>query len=983
MTKRQANRLRTNIWHRTFFALALLALVAALGSSAARADDTADEADYRFRRGATLYRAGHVDEALSEFLASNRLVRNRNVIFNIARCFEQLKMFNEAWRFYSEVQNDVMPSEDRKDLEASMERLKPQLALLEVKADPAGASVYINRKDLGVRGQTPLTLALKPGKETAIIEAPGYKPRTVEVSLATGRTSKVGVALERIYSKLDAQGEPSTFELRVDDADGEVLLEKSGRAPILPGHHIVYVNAPGYLGQQLSVDVSAQEMAHLKFKLLPIPLPSGTLVVKANLDGALVRVDGREVGFTPGVIDGVTAGVRKVEISYESRETVVRMVEVKVNERTFVEARLRYAQPKIIAAERKLTRAEDAPASITVITGDEIRAFGYATLAEALRSVRGLYVTDDHTYSSLGVRGFSTPSTYGNRVLVLNDGHITNEVSYDESFIGREFDADLSEVDRIEIIRGPGSVLYGSAAFFAVINVVHSTPLEGNHVRAGATVGNYGEEYGHLSLSSAGENGYAWLRGSAANVDGNTSYLQPVASGQPAVAQNLDGEQSAHGDVRARWNDFSLLASYTSRKKNVPTGAFDTVFNAPGTQAIDRRAFVEANYDHSFGSGLGLDARLAYDAYRYDGYYNYTVGPGVDTTQADWLTGELRVRLPEFFKNHIFIGGEAQDRFRIHITSSAGGATVFDNGATGAINSGGAPDSESVYSAYVGDELTFGKRLRINAAVRMDDHTDLKNPIVFDPRVAVIAQFYEDGTTKFLFGQAFRAPGLGELYYTDHTTTAAAPTLDPERVMTAEIEHTHQLNDEVSVLATVFYSRISDLIGNGTAPMNDPTCPGCAQLQNLPGTSISWGVEAEARWQPGAGTLFQLWYAYANATDANGASVPNSLSQAGALRFMYPIVPGTLTFANELIYNGSRLTQEDNPSTPPINVGENLRWNMGIAGVYSKWGIRYGVYAQNLLNEQVQLPGGTEIPTPHHVVPQYGRVIRLTLAGTF
>ena len=56
---------------------------------------------------------------------------------------------------------------------------------------------------------------------------------------------------------------------------------------------------------------------------------------------------------------------------------------------------------------------------------------------------------------------------------------------------------------------------------------------------------------------------------------------------------------------------------------------------------------------------------------------------------------------------------------------------------------------------------------------------------------------------------------------------------------------------------------------------------------------------------------------------------------------------------------------------------------MGITGNYTKWGLRYGVYAQNLLNEMVLLPGGTEIPTPHHVVPQYGRIIRLTLAGTF
>jgi outer membrane receptor protein involved in Fe transport len=331
------------------------------------------------------------------------------------------------------------------------------------------------------------------------------------------------------------------------------------------------------------------------------------------------------------------------------------------------------------------------------------------------------------------------------------------------------------------------------------------------------------------------------------------------------------------------------------------------------------------------------------------------------------------VRFPELLHNKLFIGGEAQDRLRIHITSTAPGTPGFDNDTCAPKC---LPNSERVFSAYLGDELTLGKRLRINGALRLDDHADSFG-VVVNPRVAAIMQLYDDGTTKLIYGQAFRAPGFAERYYTDYTTTAANPGLNPERVASAELEHTHQLTDEVSIMGTAFYSRISDLIGNITLDN------GLAQLQNLRGTALSWGFEAEARWQPGPGTLFEVWYAYANATDENGAQVPNSLSQSGALRLMIPVVPGTLTFANEFIYNGTRPTQEDDPSIVPINVGDSLRWNMGITGNYPKWGVRYGVYAQNLLNEQILLPGGTEIPTPHHVVPQSGRIIRLQLAGTF
>src|ERR1700760_5000473 len=95
----------------------------------------ADEADFRFHRAAKLYGQGKVEEALGEFLASNRLVRNRNVIFNIARCFEQLHKFGEAYRWYTEILNDEMPPADDAALHEALKRLRPSLALLQVESD--------------------------------------------------------------------------------------------------------------------------------------------------------------------------------------------------------------------------------------------------------------------------------------------------------------------------------------------------------------------------------------------------------------------------------------------------------------------------------------------------------------------------------------------------------------------------------------------------------------------------------------------------------------------------------------------------------------------------------------------------------------------------------------------------------------------------------------------------------------------------------
>ena len=120
---------------------------------------------------------------------------------------------------------------------------------------------------------------------------------------------------------------------------------------------------------------------------------------------------------------------------------------------------------------------------MTIVTAEDIRTFGWRTLAEALTSVRGFYTTNDRNYTYVGVRGFGRPSDYNNRVLVLVNGHRFNDNVYDQALVGNEFPIDLALVERIEIIRGPGSALYGTSAFFAVINVVAASGRRGRRQR--------------------------------------------------------------------------------------------------------------------------------------------------------------------------------------------------------------------------------------------------------------------------------------------------------------------------------------------------------------------------------------------------------------------------------------------------------------------------------------------------------------------
>src|SRR5260370_6535735 len=126
----------------------------------------------------------------------------------------------------------------------------------------------------------------------------------------------------------------------------------------------------------------------------------------------------------------------------------------------------------VYGASKFLQKAPDAPASVTVVTAEEIQKYGYRTLADVLRSVPGFYVIYDRNYAYVGVRGLSWPGDYNARILFLLDGHRVNDNIYDGALVGTDFPVELDLIERIEIVRGPSSSVYGTGAFIAVVNVI-------------------------------------------------------------------------------------------------------------------------------------------------------------------------------------------------------------------------------------------------------------------------------------------------------------------------------------------------------------------------------------------------------------------------------------------------------------------------------------------------------------------------------
>lgn len=922
----------------------------------ARADSSADEAEARFRRGAALYRERRYEEALLEFFASQRLVPNRNVVFNIARTYEALARWDEAYRYYYEYRHAEPDADARKVADGKLAEISPRVALLHVESQPPGSTVYVDRRDLGGRGETPLTLALPPGAHHVIVERAGHEPAETDVELARGKQVDTALTLAPIVGTVIVTAKPAG-EVRVDRGDDDVAAPDATTTPatfrLPPGRHSFEVRAAGYRSRRQDVVVSAQSEAQLEIALELIPPPAGTVVVQASVRDALVVVDGQEQGFTPAVMN-LVVGPHVVEVRMEGYEPWRREIDVTEGSRSFMQVNLREREPEVEGATRTAQRVSDAPASVSLVPGAEIHAVGYDVLADALRGVRGFYDSDDRNYRATGIRGFSRPGDYTNRVLVIRDGHVINDDWVGQGFVGRDFSVDLEDVERIEVVRGPGSTFYGPGAFFGVVNVVSLAPGEGPAVRAGAAATSDGgtRAFSRGSTRLAGGVGVS-LSASAYSSEGRTlgfdEFADTASGGWVAGADGEDAEQIA---LRARSGGFSLDARWNRREKQIPTASYETVFDPARyeptggvvTGTVDERTFAEARFEPALGSGRRLILRAWYDRAEYDGRWPYADDEStpeddsflfLDTATSQWFGAEARGATDLPGGQRLTVGGEVAYH---DVTQS------YDDGSEEWID----PHTFVTASAYAVDEVRLGARARLTAGVRLDQ-SGAQEKFSISPRVAAVFSPYEAGRTKLIFGRAFRAPTVYELYYWDNgVTQVQAPDLEPETVWTGEVEHTHAVGDRSYVTASLFGSRISSLINLGE------TDEGLLQYQNSTDDVLAVGGELEGRrtWRSGAYVMSAVSLTTLRTDDDTART--NSTPVVAMARGFWPALRADTGLSAEVIYNGRRRDRMGDYSE------HMLLANLIASGRLGDTRVRFRVGVYNLLDWRYSVPVGEE-----------------------
>lgn len=557
--------------------------------------------------------------------------------------------------------------------------------------------------------------------------------------------------------------------------------------------------------------------------------------------------------------------------------------------------------PTVIGASKHEQKLTEAPSAVSIITREDIQQFGYRTLGDLLRSVRGFYVTHDRAYNFTGLRGVNRPGDFGGRVLINIDGHRLNEPIYDSAFTHNDFMLDLDLVDRVEIIRGPGSSLYGNNAFFTVINVITRRGAEMNGVEAAASGGSYDTFSGRLSYGQKiSTNGFELLlSGTWLDSGGHeTLHFPEFSAVNNGVAEGVDGSsaKSVYGSLS--YGEFTLSGGYIDRQKTVPTAQYGTIFNDPGFHNQDVRGYAELKYAHTFDSDWQVQARGYYDYYKFNGLFPFDYPPVTinrDKMKAQWAGAEMLVSKTLWEKHRLTLGGELREDFQLNV-----GNFDVDPFASYVESS----RDEFSFALYAQDEMRLLTNLTFNAGVRYDHFSTFGDTV--NPRGALVWSPWSEGTVKFLYGEAFRAPNAIELDYIQ-PTYKANPNLGPETIRSYEVVLEQGLAGNLRASGSLYFNQIKGLIGQSLDPNDNLNF-----FDNLQEVEVrGFELELEGRWA--RGLRGRVSYTFAEARDTTTDQIlDNSPRHVGKANVAIPLWREKIYAGLELQAMSSRSTVQGN-----------------------------------------------------------------------
>lgn len=610
----------------------------------------------------------------------------------------------------------------------------------------------------------------------------------------------------------------------------------------------------------------------------------------------------------------------------------------------------------VVTASKIVERVEKTIATTTVVTQEDIRRMGARNLLDVLRTVPGIGVTQ----SALGLREIEVrgiKSQFSEKVLLLLNGHPLDQNLHVGGATYTYDDLPVDTLKRIEIVRGPGSALYGANAFLAVINLITLQAKDLDGVQSSAGWGSFGTQQYRLSAGKGFENGaeaavhfnFTDTDGIGAPITADSLSVQGKSSLAPGPSQLT--EQRNDLEWQLGYGGFKLDGRFINKRM----GAFVGVQYALSDRTL-------RNYDNYFlrlsrawtvGDALTITGQAYYDQLDLNNLLQPTPSQFSQAALTDSRTG-----------------GEVQATYRVSARNTAiGGLSyaresqydVFQSqvGSDPGLLVPGLPFSKEpnrdhwgIYGQDVWDPFDS---LRLTLGARYDQYSHFGG--TFNPRLGFNWEFVQNYSLKFSYGTAFRAPAFGELSLINNPVWRGNPDLKPEQIETFETGLVAHPLPGLSTQAVYYHSHIGQIIG--LVPIGGSI----SQYENN-GSILSEGVEWEARYDSNEnffpGSYLLANYVYQNPLSQNRslADVPHNRAN---LMLNWAFTGHWSGFAQVLVKSqtGRSLLEtyklQDVPGYAMTNMGlatHNLPWK----------GVDVGFTVYNLLDKTYYDPSPVQMP---------------------
>ncbi|WP_290582694.1 TonB-dependent receptor plug domain-containing protein [Ketobacter sp.] len=515
-------------------------------------------------------------------------------------------------------------------------------------------------------------------------------------------------------------------------------------------------------------------------------------------------------------------------------------------------------------------------ATVTVITAADVQQMGARDLMDVLKRVPGFGINRFNMgTSSVEVRGVKTD--FSEKVLFLINGHPVNNNLVNGGALSSYNRFPVKDIKVVEIVRGPGSALYGANAFVAVVNIITKQAEDVNGVVATAAAGS--DETNRLDLQYGGTLGAVDVAVDA-NLYHSDGWKGEVASDAIGQSGDTDYWQKRYDlGFNAGYGEFSLQGRFVQREAGGYLGA-NNVLN-DGSEQEYREYFLEGAHHYDINPKAFLTTKLYFDHFEFDNLWD-VFPPGFDDGSTTYPEG-LFLRSPiqhdktgielqltwNWLNGHKLVSGvmfEHQAQYGVELWTNNGQGPMVDISDVANWNDS---HNRNVRALYVQDIWDPSEQVRLIVGGRYDDYSDFGN--TFNPRASVSWDFSERFQGIATYGSAFRAPTFGELYNINNPAIVGNPLVEPEEIETVELGLNAWLSKRSTARATLFRNNIENIIGARPQP------PAVAYYDNIGELTVQ-GIELEYAHRLQDGSSINLNYTYQDPindlTDRRAADVP-------------------------------------------------------------------------------------------------------------